>query len=284
MNSEIVFQRIEQSTNLPVLSTEMKEILYMLQYPADLDVDSLVSKISKQEELNIIIIKCLNTGYFQLDRKITSIKDAIMLLGLKTIQNLLIFFVSRMLFPEQDSKRHRFDMYSYWKHVLGTSVAAHLLSVRLNIGDKYKLFTYGLVHDIGIPVMDACMPDELDLVGKKIEEGVHQLVAEKTVFSISHAEIGAWLCRRWNIREDIVNIVEYHHTPFFATKHTQEVLLMHIADVISSEYCAKLMGGNIYRRISDRIMNKLGITEEDYRYVYRKLPLEIEKINYFLTL
>ena len=284
MEIEILFERLEKSEKLPLLPGEVQDILQMLQHPEGLDIDLLAGKVSELKELNEIILRNLNTGYFQAGKKIDSIKEAIVLLGLKTVQNLLVFYITRQLFHESDNSRRSFDMHTYWKHVLGTSVAASLLSDRLKKGDKYKLFTYGLIHDIGIPVLDVCMPDKLDEVGRKVKAGIHQLVAERSVFNgISHAEIGEWLCRRWNIREDIIKIVKYHHTPLLVKDCDEDILLMHAADVMSSEYYARLLGVNINYKISDRIMDMLEITVQDYRYVCERLPEEVDSINYFLT-
>ncbi len=285
MKNEIIFEHLERSKKLPVLSLEIQEIMNMLQNPVDLDVDCLVDKVSELKDLNEMILKSLNRGYFQSGKKIESMKEAIIRLGLKSVQNLLIFFMTRQLFPEGDSSKRSFDMHTYWKHVLGTAVAGSLLSERLHKGEKYKLFTYGLIHDIGIPVLDVCMPEKLDEVGTKLKAGIHQLVAERSVLEgLSHAEIGGWLCRRWGIREDIINIIEYHHTPLLLKDGNEDCLLMHTADVMSSEYYTRLLGININHRISDRIMDILGLTVQDYRYIVQKLPEEVDRINYFLTL
>jgi HD-like signal output (HDOD) protein len=285
MKKEMIYELLDHSEKLPALPPEIQEIMYMLQYPDELDVNRLVVKVSELKELNEIILKSLNLGYFQNGKRIESIKEAIIRLGLKSVQNLIIFFITRQLFPEGDSSKRSFDMQKYWKHVLGTAVAASFLSERLQKGDKYKLFTYGLIHDIGIPVMDVCMPEQLDEVGVKLKAGVHQLVAERSVFDgISHAEIGGWLCRRWNIREDIINIIEYHHTPLLLREYNEDCLLMHTADVMSSEYYERLLGININHRISDKIMDMLGLSMQDYKDISQKLPEEVDRINYFLTL
>ena len=83
----------------------------------------------------------------------------------------------------------------------------------------------------------------IDEIISKLLKGIHQIVAEKTVLGgLTHADIGAWLCRKWNIREDIINIVEFHHSPLLSRLNTCEVKLLHLADIISTEYYEKLLG------------------------------------------
>ena len=79
----------------------------------------------------------------------------------------------------------------YWKHCLATSMAAYMISAETKLSDKDKMFTYGLIHDIGITVLDICLPDYLDEINEMHLKGTHQLIAEKIVLDgITHAEIG----------------------------------------------------------------------------------------------
>jgi len=110
------------------------------------------------------------------------------------------------------------------------------------------------------------------------------VIAERLVFGgITHADIGAWLCRKWNIREDITSIVEFHHTPFMAQNTTDEVKIVYVADIISTEYYEKLLGLNINHEISRKIMDHLGITDDDRLEIAEALPQEVEKIHWLFT-
>lgn len=285
MNKEKLFDLLENSELLPVPGQNIKDIFQMLQNPIDLDVDLLVEKVAEIDDLNSIILQKINSGYFSIGKKVMSLKEAVVFLGMKTVENLVIFFITRMLFPENTSLTRKFNMSQYWKHVLGTSIASSMLSSRLQIGDKYKLFAYGLIHDIGIAVLDTCLPEGLDEIGVKLQSGIHQIVAEKIVLGgVTHADIGAWLCRKWDIREDIVTIVGYHHTPFLADNLNEELLIMHVADEISSEYYMKLLGLNINNKMSKRAMEALGLSEDDIKYVSDRIPREVEKVHQFMII
>lgn len=283
MQREELFEFLERCPSIPKPSQEISHIFEMLRNPVDLDIDLLVEKISKVDRLNELMIKNLNTGYFRTNREITTIKEAIVYLGMQTVQNLLTFFITLQLFSEiSQSKKRVFSMNHYLKHVLGTSIASSMLSSELKIGDKYKLFSYGLIHDIGIAVLDICVPDILDDITKKLEKGIHQLIAERSLLGgVTHAEVGAWLCRKWNIREDIIDIVEFHHTPFISDKTTNELKLIHMADVISTMYYEKLLGVNLNHNLNKQIMNSLNITDDHIKAIADKLPDEVDKLSYY---
>lgn len=286
MQRERIFHLIEESQFLPELPENISQILNILKEPIHVDIDLLIEKVSKSSELNALMLANLNSGYFQLKKEIKTIKEAIVYLGMETVQNLLIFYITRQLFPTTNANCQRtFNMRKYWKHVLGTSVASCMLASQIKIGDKYKLFSYGLIHDIGIVALDTCLPKLLDEITKKVFNGVHQIIAERIVLGgITHGDIGAWFCRKWNIRDDITNIVEFHHLPFSAKANAKEVQLIYIADVISSEYYERLLGVNLNHDINNKVIESLGLTNEQIQAVIRAFPKELEKVAYYYSI
>ena len=68
-----------------------------------------------------------------------------------------------------------------------------MIAADCNLCDKEKIFTYGLIHDIGITVLDICLPEHLDKIHTMQLNGIHQLVAEKIVLGgLTHENIGMW--------------------------------------------------------------------------------------------
>jgi HD-like signal output (HDOD) protein len=232
------------------------------------------------------VLKNINTGFYHIGKKVTSIREAVVYLGMQTVQNIIIFYITRQLFSEilHEKKNRLFSMKLYWKHVIGTSVASSILSEKIKRGDKFKLFTYGLLHDIGIALLDACLPGLVDEIAKGLLSGTHQVVAERSVLGgITHADVGAWLCRKWNIRDDIINIVEHHHTPFWARSSIEDVRIIYAADVISTEYYERLLGLNLNHDINRKIMDYLGISDDDRLKIIEALPQEVDKLHWLFT-
>lgn len=286
MDGDKLFTLIENSECMPKLPRDVSEILEIMKDPMLLDIDVLAGKVARCCRLNDLVLKNLNTGYYQISKKITSIREAVVYLGMQTVQNIIIFYITRQLFSEilHEKKNRLFSMKLYWKHVIGTSVASSMLSDKIKKGDKFKLFSYGLLHDIGIALLDVCVPGLVDEIAQRLLSGTHQVIAERSVLGgITHADVGAWLCRKWNIRDDIINIVEHHHTPFWARSSIEDVRIIYAADVISTEYYERLLGLNINHDISKRIMDYLGISNDDRFEIIEALPQEVEKIHWLFT-
>ncbi|MCD4712575.1 MAG: EAL domain-containing protein [Clostridiales bacterium] len=280
-----IFELIEKSDQMPKIPEEIFQILEMLYDPTEIDIQELASKVNACDELNQLLLENINSGYFKIVKKIFTIEEAIILLGMRTVLNLIVFFVTKLMFEyDLERKSRKFDIHHYWRHVLGTSVAAQMISQKIKKGDKHLLFTYGLIHDIGIPVLDNCLPKHLDQIAEKVLGGMHQIVAEKIVLGgLTHSDVGAWLCKKWQFRDDITEIVLHHHTPLLSESNSVDTMIVYVADVMSTENNEKLLGLNVNMEVSAKVLDMIGLTKEAYDEIASNLSREIEKVGtYFL--
>lgn len=279
MENNRTIQLIKQSNRIPKIPKTFGEILNMLFNPYDYDMNSCIEKLSKQPQLESTLIKVLNSN-FKIEREIVSIKDAVTYLGAKNARIIAISHITRILLPDRKGRTQVFNTNTYWKHCLGTSIASSLIANETGLSDKNKMFTIGLIHDIGVTVLDICLPEYLDEIYIMQKKGSHQIVAEKIVLGgITHAEIGLWLCKEWGLPDEIAEIVGFHHTPFLSKTNRTEVEIMHLGDAISTNYYEKLLGNETTFILLDRIMESLGVTKKFVDEIIEKLPKEVQKVN-----
>lgn len=271
---------IEESNYLPQIPKAFGETLSMLLEPAEFNIDECIRKLSSIPKLEKALIQILNFNT-TLNREIIALKDAVLYLGAKNTRMISIAFITRLLLPNRYGRAKIFNNKKYWKHCMGTSVASYMIADETGLCDKEKIFTYGLIHDIGITVLDICLPDHLDRIfTMQMEKGVHQIVAEKIVLGgITHSEIGIWICEKWGLPDEIIEIVGYHHTPFANSKASNEVKIMHLADHISTNYYENLLGTENTFIYADRLMEMLNLPKEIIESIARKLPEELNKIS-----
>jgi len=271
---------IEESNYLPQIPKAFGETLSMLLEPTEFNIDECIRKLSSIPKLEKALIQILNFNT-TLNREIIALKDAVLYLGAKNTRMISIAFITRLLLPNRYGRAKIFNNKKYWKHCMGTSVASYMIADETGLCDKEKIFTYGLIHDIGITVLDICLPDHLDRIfTMQMEKGVHQIVAEKIVLGgITHSEIGIWICEKWGLPEEIIEIVGYHHTPFANSKASNEVKIMHLAVHISTNYYENLLGTENTFIYADRLMEMLNLPKEIIENIARKLPEELNKIS-----
>lgn len=279
MQNHPIIKQIQQSNYLPKIPKAFGETLSMLLEPCEFNMDECIEKLSKLPKLESTLIQALN-HYAKLNREILTLKDAVLYLGAKNTRMIAIAYITRLLLPRRMGRAKIFDNKKYWKHCIASSVASYMIAAETGLCDKEKIFTYGLIHDIGVSVLDICLPEHLDRIcTMQLEKGVHQIVVEKIVLGgITHAEIGMWLCREWGIPEEIVEVIGYHHYPFIHKQTSNEVKIMYLADSISTDYYENLLGTDRSFIYTNKVTEVLNLSKELIDNIIEKLPQEVNKI------
>lgn len=279
MQDHPTIKLIQQSDYLPRIPKEFGETLNMLLEPCEYDIDEFIEKLSSLPKLESTLIQALNYST-KLNRKIFTLKDAVLYLGAKNARMIAIAYITGMLLPKRNGRSKIFDSKKYWKHCIGTAIASYLIADETGLCDKEKLFTYGLIHDIGITVLDICLPNLMDdIYLLHLQKGSHQIVAEKIVLGgITHTDIGMWICKEWGLPEEITEIVGYHHSPFVRGKTGNEVMIMHLADSISTIYYENLLGTSKSFIYADKTREELKLSKEFIEDMAEKLPQEVDRI------
>ena len=179
------------------------------------------------------VLRLANSAYFGLSQKVASVKQAVMLLGLKKLfQMVLASTVSSIMGKPVVG----YDMSpgELWKHAVGVSVAAELLAESLNMQDREMVFTAALLHDMGKLVMGDFVKEDLSEIEKLANNGMSFEVAEAFVTGTDHAEIGAHILKRWSLPDELIGAVRWHHDPDSAKKTESSLLadIVHVADML----------------------------------------------------
>jgi len=223
---------VDEINNLPTLPQVVESVMSMVEDPTT-TVTQLAAIISKDQALMSKVLKVVNSAYYGMPQKITTLNQATVILGFNTIKNLAL---SASIFGAFDDhySNQRFNRIKFWEHSIGTAVGARVLSRRIGLGDPEELFVAGLVHDIGKVVIDEYLHDDfikiLDLVETR---NMRILDAEKEVLNFGHPILGEWVATKWNLPQNLVTAIAYHHTPSLANDYKKMVSVVHLADAIS---------------------------------------------------
>lgn len=152
------------------------------------------------------VLKLVNSAYYGFAQEITSIKNAIALLGMTQTKNIVIAVAMKPMLTSQCGKE-------MWKHSLKTAVSCELLAKKFNSIEPNDSFTIGFLHDIGKVILNMYDTKKYQTVKEMIAEGIDPIIAEETIFNISHAEVGFILVKRWKLPVLLANCIKYHHNP-----------------------------------------------------------------------
>ena len=192
----------------------------------------LIMVIEKDPVMTIKILKVLNSVYYSLPSKITSVNRAVVYIGINTVKNLALSFAAVGMLPSKNEAG--FDIERYLQHSLVTAGIARQLAHNHGKGqvDPMDCYVAGLLHDFGKVVFAQFMAAEFREVMQKCAAEQRPLhVVEKEVIGVDHAVVGAMLTQRWNFPEALVECVRGHHEKPVADTTMAECL--YLADTIA---------------------------------------------------
>lgn len=198
---------------MPAFPRSVQKILELTRNINCLPKD-LVGVIEKDPVMTVKILKVINSAYYGLSNKITSVGQSVVYLGINTVKNLALGFAAVGILPRLNAAG--FDIQRYLLHSLlvgsiGRQLATQYAKGQADPGDCYIA---GLLHDFGKAVFAQFMPEEFrDSLAKAMEEGISLHLAEQAVIGADHALVGAMLAQRWQFPDYMIDCIREHHNP-----------------------------------------------------------------------
>ncbi|NLX20022.1 MAG: HDOD domain-containing protein [Desulfobulbus sp.] len=266
---------------MPSLSTTVSKVLEICSR-TDTSPNDLNKVISLDPVLTGQVLKLINSAYYSLMNKVTSLTRAIIMLGLNTVKNLaLSTAVIRTVGQMKKSKA--LPIKKFWAHSIAVGVMAKLLAAErsLPLAEREEYFVAGLLHDLGkIPFGD----EYSDVLAQAEAEQQPLMVVEKQCLKINHEEIGAMIAAKWKLNNVISSAICHHHTPGQADPACRSL----VATVALADFYVCLFdigfAGNRYPD-ADQLENLLdlcGLQWTDMVRLSAEVDAEIKRAEIFL--
>ena len=175
------------------------------------DIRALSKALSADQSMTVKVLRLSNSPFYGRSRGVTTLEEAIMVLGFFTLRSLVVATFTHALFKNEDPSGYEEKL---WEHSLSTAMAARIISKRTNSDVMEKAFICGLMHDLGKLIFLQKMPDEYKALVKKVEsEGKTFLELEDELFGFNHAELGQTILENWEFPSDLCKAISEHHSP-----------------------------------------------------------------------
>jgi putative nucleotidyltransferase with HDIG domain len=264
--SEQLNQLIRQTTELP----SMPEVAFEVMRVADLADSSAITvaaTLARDPSLSVRILRLANSAFYGMSREVTSISDAVVVLGMRTVKSLSLVAASfPWLHKALDGKGINPTL--LWNHSLTTAYMVRGMASRKGMQDAELPFCIALLHDIGTVVFAVWKENAFSNLVTRAEDEQRPLDAiERETYGFDHAEVGAELCDVWNLPKVYGSAIRYHHQPSLPETPDQLADLIHVADFMVRERGINEGAfGQIYQRdlgafervgFSDEVLNEL---------------------------
>lgn len=157
------------------------------------------------------ILRMVNSGFYNIRNEVKSIRQAVVLIGLEELKN-LVFAMSVFSTFYHIKTNEYFNFLTFWKHSAATGKLAAALSNYLDLKIGHQVFVGGLLHDFGRLVLQLYFREEYEKVFRySIDNEVSLYQAEKESLGFCHDEAGFWLAQKWNLPDELTHIIRNHH-------------------------------------------------------------------------
>jgi putative nucleotidyltransferase with HDIG domain len=272
----LVLRRVRDIPSLPEVVTKVMELV---SNPTS-SAAELSKVIAHDPGLTTRVLRLVNSAYYGFPKQISSVQQAIMILGFTTMRGLVLSTSIFKIFTPRDSKSGKtIDYKKFWKHSIATALSARHIATAVGMTEAGDAFSCGILHDIGKVVFDQYDHSSYVEVFKSLRPyhtSAELLDMEDKIIGITHSEIGYRVADKWNLPIALSETIRCHHNPMEALSYTKLVCVVYLANnivnILESPYPVISMN-----KFYPDVLEYLNIDEEKLYSLYNLCKDEIEK-------
>ena len=282
-----VKQVISNIRNLPTPPIVFHQIQKVISDPK-VSSGQIASILAEDPAMSVKVLKLTNSAFYGLSREIESVKEAVVIVGLEAIRNLVLsasvldMFKGKTLDVEFQEK--------FWRHSLATAFCSRIMARKLRqrgVVDPDSAFSAGLLHDIGKIILCCFLPAEykrFDEERLKDSTAATYEVEDRTL-GFNHTQIGSLLASQWKLPHKIIEAIAYHHTPQLDQGSDAITYVVYLANYVSKKaYFDAFTESHLIGRVDDRVPEYMQVSETDLVQYGELLKQDYAKAETFMKM
>ena len=223
--------RVDRLKTIPSIPAVFLPLLKLLNAPPEqVKLEEVIKLVSYDNTIAAQCLRVASSPLFGLAKSPESIKGAVLTLGLRRVQTILLTCSLGQAFP---TNNWVLDPIVFWRHSLGCAMVCRKFSEKLASSDHDKAYMAGLLHDIGFLVNCLAFSEEFGVAIKHaLQEQIPFGEAERATMGFTHCETGRALAEKWHLSNDIVQVIAHHHAPELSDAAQPLVALVHLSDLL----------------------------------------------------
>ncbi len=204
-----VLEKIANTEHLPSLPAVAVRVLDLIRQE-NVAVSEIAETIAQDPVLSAKILKVVNSPLFGVANNISSLPQAMVVLGLRTLKVMVLSF--SLVAELANLRDENFDHELFWRRSVTTAVSSSLLAERCDPSVQDEAFAAGLLADLGILAANQCARSDYQPVLKRYREGSCPLQeVEGRHLGVTHAEMSAGLLEGWQLPDPLILAARHHH-------------------------------------------------------------------------
>jgi len=268
---------------MPSLSTTVGKVMEICSR-ADASPNELNKVIALDPVLTGQVLKLINSAYYSLVNKVTSLTRAITMLGLNTVKNMALS--TAIIKTVSGAKKSRaLPTTKFWAHSISVGVSAKLLAQAKDVPlmEREEFFISGLLHDLGkVPFGD----EYIAVLNLAAHEQISLLEAERELMGIDHQEVGLMIADKWKLNDAISSCIGNHHDVDKLGEHFQRQAAFVALGNNYSNINEIGFAGDLYPSESEiaELLQLTGLEWQEVSAIRADIDSEIQKAQIFLQI
>ena len=223
------------------------------------------------------VLALANSAYYGLSGMVSSIQHASILLGQKTLGELITIAASSRLLSKK-LKGYQLNPGDLWKHSLAVALGSKIIATKINSEWVEDAFIAGLLHDAGKIILDPYVEEhQKDFKAHMNNTPEKFIEAEKVILGFDHAEVMSRASRFWRYPETQSLAIRYHHYPM-QSGNCELSFIVHLADVAANKAGFKSGDSGSPSEIDPQILSHIGFEKAQFNPIVEEIATSVEKL------
>lgn len=281
-----VRQKIANVRNLPTPPIVFHQIQKVLNDP-NVSAAQIASILAEDPAMSVKVLKLTNSAFYGLSREIESVKQAVVIVGIEAVRNLVLSASVLDMFKQKDADQEFQE--TFWRHSLAVAVCGRLLAKKVKsrgIVDPDGAFSAGLLHDVGKIILSCFLPDEYAKFTAEREKDAESpsYVVEERALGYNHCQVGAILGTQWKLPSRLIQAVSYHHQPQLSDPENPIAYLINMADSLARKAFADRGDPSARAGLEPTVAEHMQVSEEQLDEYSDLLKEEYLKAETFMKM
>jgi putative nucleotidyltransferase with HDIG domain len=248
-------EKVERINTLPTIPGVLKKLLAVIENPR-VSLNEISNFISNDPALATKVLKMVNSPIYGFPGRISSVNQAVILLGLNVVKGLLLGVSVFDLMQK--------SMIGLWEHSIGCAVVARIIAKKKQFKEPEEVSAGGLLHDIGKVILILQFPNDYQkAIHEAIKDNKTIAEAERDFFAANHTSAGAWMAQKWSFPRNLTDMIECHHKPHLAKNAPFQTAVVHLSDVLLRGRGFGFAGDNMVPPVNPATWEKLQLSKAD---------------------
>jgi putative nucleotidyltransferase with HDIG domain len=223
--AEILVGAVDDLPTIPAVATK---VIQLLDNP-DVSLEEIADLMLSDQVMTARVMKLINSPVYKPTQEITSLKRALVYLGLRHVRELAL---TTSVINAFDGTTGAMELNAFWEHSFGVGMVSKIIAKKIGYNDLEKAYIAGIIHDLGEVFLSNFLRDPFMEVLEYIKTHPIKLVdAEAELLGTTHCEIGLSMARKWNFPEAYCDVIAHHHNPGEATVDPLLCAIVNLSDL-----------------------------------------------------